>query len=965
MLRIPNLSRLYLLHIILICTSTSFFAQQQSIEYSNVPDSTKVLEEIAIALKHFQDADFQNSIYHSQKALEMAETINFNFGKIEATRLLGGGYKYIGAPEKAFILYKSALEQAKASQEHAQVSKIYNNIGNLLTEQGKRSEGLEYYHKGLELGRSTKDTFSIVSTLSNIALIYTEQGDFDSAIDYFNKSLSISSFRNDTAIMCKTHINLGNQYGLKKDYEQSLHHHQLALAMAEVMKNSVLTNTIVNNMGETYFLQNKIDLAKVYLNKALKIEKEMNDQQGMVFTHNSIAKVYNKTREFLRANQHFQESLRLTKELSMKNIEKEVYRNMATNYAQMKEYSLAFESLQQFVELNDSLFSKQKTQQILELSTKYETEEKEAENKLLKEQKARTDAELERKNILTASISLLLFSVSLIAFFFYKSNQQKKLYNQQLKKEVRLLNENLENKKTIEAQAKQLKKAEEQKNILFANIAHELQTPLTLINSPLENLLSKSGREEHEEKDLKLISNYSNQLLSLTHQILDVIKNKFDQLDINLFSFNLKAMVDYLSFEFTPKAKSQNLELTFINNLKTDPTLVTDVEKLLTVLRNLIINAIKYSKNEGMIKVLITMDQDTLILVISDQGQGIKEEDIALIFEPYYQTNSSNVRLGGIGLGLSICKNYIESLDGTIRVESTYNKGSDFIVELPVEMVDKQNDNNIPKYQFPEVYQTTPLVLPKIGPDFLPENYILIVEDNFDICHHLNDILKKEYLIAFAHDGHEAIRQIEQKTPKVIITDWMMKGMDGKELVENLKSNNAMSAIPILMLTARNQPDDRLSMLRIGVDNYLTKPFVPDSLKAQVNHLVDLAESRQAEAEDLKENPHLDKSDIAFLKKLETITKTNISNFDFTLADMCEDLDLGIRQVNRRIKKLTGLTPMKYVNEVRFQEAKRMLEDREYSTVKAVIYSVGFKSEKNFSRNFKKRFGKYPKEILY
>lgn len=929
-------------------------------------DTSLILEEIDLALS-FHRSDFQKTEYHAQKALDMSKILNFDKGITEAYRVIGKGYEEKGEQEKALEYYEKAVEQAKSANVLSSLSVIYSNIGNIYRKQGKREMGIDYYQKGLSLATSIKDSMVIAGSLLNISIIYTEEQNSDKAIQYLQEASNIAILIKDSLLIPKINNSLGIEYAEKGNYDKSRFHFQHSIDIAKARDNMPAVASSLVNVSHTYALEGKFLLAEKSAIEALKISKETGNTKSLIYGLSNLAEIAQGGGDYLKADQYYKESMVLAEEFGIIIYQRSTHQQMADNYALMGNYKDAFESQRKYITLNDSLFNDTRTKQVLELTTKYETEKKEAENQLLKEKEARTNAELERQTIIAWVIGLISLLISLLAFVLYRSNQQKKLNNEQLEKEVQLLNENLKNKKIIEAQSLKLQQAEEQKNKLFANIAHELQTPLTLISSPIDNLLSKGGRAEDDQKDLESIANYSNQLLNLTKQILDVVRNKFGELKLNKFTFNLEELLNYLQHEFTDKAKKQGLDLKFINEIDTNQTITTDVEKLLTILKNLIINAIKYSKEVGNITVTSSMNGEFLKFIVSDTGQGISTDNLAHIFDKYYQSNEANTLLGGMGLGLSICKDYLELLEGSISVKSIENEGSDFTIELPVKALSDFSSDEVPSpYKFPKVYNTLPLsALPKIGNDFLPDDYILIVEDNHDLCHHLNDILKKDYSLAFAHDGNEALQQIEKKTPKAIITDWMMKGMDGKELIKNLKSKESLTSIPTLMLTARNQANDRLSMLRIGLDNYLTKPFVPESLKAQVNHLVELADLRKAEAIENEENPELNKPEIEFLKNLEEITKKNISNFDFQLADMSEDLQMGIRQLNRKIKKITGLTPMQYVNEVRFQEAKSMLENREYSTVKAVIYSVGFKSEKNFSRNFKKRFGKYPKEILY
>jgi YesN/AraC family two-component response regulator len=260
-------------------------------------------------------------------------------------------------------------------------------------------------------------------------------------------------------------------------------------------------------------------------------------------------------------------------------------------------------------------------------------------------------------------------------------------------------------------------------------------------------------------------------------------------------------------------------------------------------------------------------------------------------------------------------------------------------------------------------------------------NNILVVEDNLDICQYLQTILKEEYNITFAHNGKEALTFLEKYQPNLIITDLMMPIMNGYELLERLKKDKRYRKIPIIALTARAEFSDKLKALKIGIDDYLLKPFEEKELKARIKNLLKNLESRMDFREEIvlsnetKPSPssptinifnenNLSKEDLQWLEKLQEETLKGISNFDFNVNYLSEAMFLSPSQLYRRIKAFTGFTPKGYMQQVRFHQARKLLEDKRYSTVKTVSYSVGFKDEKYFARQFKQRFGKNPSEYL-
>jgi len=422
--------------------------------------------------------------------------------------------------------------------------------------------------------------------------------------------------------------------------------------------------------------------------------------------------------------------------------------------------------------------------------------------------------------------------------------------------------------------------------------------------------------------------------------------------------------------QFEPITTKKGIILQFADKEHSSIELVTDTAKLLTILQNLLTNAIKYNHAKGQINLEYSDHGKTIEITIEDTGQGITEEDLPFIFDRYYQSQYTKLSEGGIGIGLAICKEYIQLLSGTIEVQSTPNQGSKFTIQFPKKLA--THTSSMPTYRFPELVNSALNILPRLEKgDTKKEEYVLIVEDNLELSNYLYELLHEKYEVYFATNGEDALQQIDLQVPIAIITDWMMPIMDGSELIQYLKKSEKLAAIPVLMLTARTDIKEQLSILRIGVDDYLTKPFDATVLKVHLGHLIEQARkhlhtSKKDELMNQLKTRALvySEKEQDLLKQLEETIIANLANFDLTLEKIANMIGLSERHLSRKIKQLTKLTASQFVNEIRFREAKRMLVEREYDSVKAIVYSVGFKSEKVFSRNFKKRFGKYPKEIL-
>ena len=562
-------------------------------------------------------------------------------------------------------------------------------------------------------------------------------------------------------------------------------------------------------------------------------------------------------------------------------------------------------------------------------------------------------------NALVILAAVMVLSIFLLVYAFFQVRLKNKL-----------LNKNIEDEKTIKLQSQKLQKTELQKNKLLTNIAHELQTPLNIIQGLSKQIFNSDQLTDDGYEAMQIINRNSTYLSDATNQILAINLSNQETKPSKKILFDLCQLFDFILPEFQFLAKEKSIT---IHCMKLDDQLVeiySDLNKVSTILKNILANAIKYTPKNGSISVKYsTLKNDYHEVIIEDTGKGISPDDLPNIFDRYFQ--SGNEAEGGIGLGLAICQEYIKALNGKINITSTLGEGSSFSIQIP-----KANPESIPAqtelYSFPknELPVSKPLneqpqeeVIP-VG------DHILIVEDNIDFCKLLKTILQNDYNLMFVHDGLEALEYLKNNTPTLIITDWMMRGMDGLVLVESLKASEEFNHLPILMLTARSLASDKIKALRVGVDDYLIKPITDDVLKNRINHLIESKNQRQefrasfVSTVSNQNGKELSQSEQNWLFEIEQIIFPLIQNFDLNLEQVAELGKTNITQLNRKIKLMTGFTAKKYIQELRYWEARRMLEAKEHESVKAVCLSVGFKDQKNFSRKFKERFGVYPSEYL-
>jgi signal transduction histidine kinase/DNA-binding response OmpR family regulator len=526
-----------------------------------------------------------------------------------------------------------------------------------------------------------------------------------------------------------------------------------------------------------------------------------------------------------------------------------------------------------------------------------------------------------------------------------------------------------EDKLLIEEQAEQLRELDELKSRFFANISHELRTPLTLILGPLENMLNSKKLDNREFTLMKLMQQNGKQLLKRINELLDLSSLDANKLNIEKSPVQLYSYTKQLLSLFESGANLKKIRLTLDFQLDQQVQVLFDADKVEKIITNFLSNAVKFTPENGQISMSVRPQKGKLEISISDSGLGIPEEEIDKVFDRFYQAKGSD-KSTGTGIGLALCRELAQLMEGRVWAESKLGKGSTFFLELPLE---ESFDQLEP--------QSAPTEAEAFALD-IPENQsgerILVVEDNPSLLQYIQFLLEP-YQVITAENGKVGLEKLEElqqsgQAVNLIISDIMMPVMDGFALLEAVKNNDDFRHIPVIMLTARQNQEVKLEALRIGVDDYMVKPFQETELLARVANLMRnsrerLAAIRPASIEKkVSQKPQgkavLTAADTKWLKEIEQYILDNMGNPQFGISQLAEELALSPRRFQQKIKELTGLTPKTYQREIQLEYGRRLLESGDYQTVSEVSYEVGFKDAHYFSTLFFKRFGKKPNEYL-
>jgi len=544
----------------------------------------------------------------------------------------------------------------------------------------------------------------------------------------------------------------------------------------------------------------------------------------------------------------------------------------------------------------------------------------------------------------------------------------------------------------LEEQAGKLKEMDKIKSRFFANISHEFRTPLTLIMGPLEQMLSGPLEKEREQKKkMRLMLRNSRRLHSLINQLLAL--SKFDSGTIKLQAFrqNIVPFLKGILHSFDSLAVQNEVELIFQTEAEEIP-LYYDPEKLEEVISNLLSNAVKFTPAGGRITLAVKVKegqsgigkQDFLEISVSDTGPGIPPEDMAHIFDRFYQADSTyEHHRQGTGIGLAIAREIVELHHGIITAHSTgvEGAGTRFVIQLPrgdahlkpeeiVESLPEPRKLTVPRPEVKEDEEEEFEPAEKEEeivkePAVHEKDIILVVEDNADVQEYIRGALEPGYTVKQAMDGEEGLRQAREIVPDLIICDIMMPGMDGYELCRALKTEIATSHIPVILLTAKAAEENIIQGLETGADDYITKPFNIKMLLARIRNLIDLRRHwQQTWTREMTLQPTgmtVSEVDKKFIKELKQVMEKNIPDTEFNVDQLSRKLYMSHATLYRKIHALTGETPTDFIRSYRLKRGAELLKSG-VGTVLEVALEVGFSSANYFTKCFKRKFHQLPTE---
>lgn len=543
-----------------------------------------------------------------------------------------------------------------------------------------------------------------------------------------------------------------------------------------------------------------------------------------------------------------------------------------------------------------------------------------------------------------AYVIYFIFVIGLVFFIFlwYKHKKEKQMEEKQVLFEMQKEKELYESKVEF-----------------FTEIAHEIRTPLTLINGPLETIRNLDIEDLRLNKNLGVIAKNTERLLNLVSQLLD-----FQRIDSKRFKLNfekteivelIKEIVD--RFEPTILLDKKNL---FIDIPERKVTAMIDKDAITKIISNLLTNGMKYANQNIHLKLNFT-DSHFSVRVISD-GKKICSEFSELIFEPFYRMEKNAQETNGIGIGLSLSRSLALLHHGKLYLDTQDEKNAfELVIPISKDKMEEEPDDTLMSSDGDGISAEEQNDYVESG-----QYCVLYVEDNTEMVDFMNDLLIEDFQVLTARNGEEALEILKNNYVDLIISDIMMPVMDGWELCKAIKTNIDLCHIPIIFLTAKNDLQSKINGLKLGAEAFVEKPFSYDHLKVQILSLLD---NRQKEREAFAKKPffpmrnmQLNKADEEFMNRVIAVIEENITHENFNVERMAEILCMSRSGMLRKIKMLFNLSPIDFIRVIRLKKAAELIQTGNFR-LSEICYMVGVSSPSYFSKLFFKQFGMTPKDF--
>ena len=858
-------------------------------------------------------------------------------GSIVTLRVLGDKFRNESDFDKALTTHSEGLKQAETILDTLEWVQALNNVGTDYRRMGILDIAQEYHYQAWSLCKVTTDTSFVAiknqaKSLNGLGNIYLTLGNYERADSALRKALLVEQQLGSMVGVAINYANLGSIFEHRGEIDSAWTYYRYSMEANQKAGSTLGIALCHSYFGSLYEQAEQYDKAAQEYEAGYQLMRDSRDEWHKLNLLVALASVHNATRDDAKMLQYLDQARSSAEKIEDKEHLADIYTLYYKHYKRLGDWRAALESYEQATEMRQSIFDMDKINQMQNTSLNIE---RNFQDRKMNEAKLRLEherAERHIENITFTVIGLLLLGA--LGFFFYVQRIQRRSH-------------------------KKLKKMSSMRENFFTNITHEFRTPLTIILGVSQELQQEES--EQIRKRAESIERQGQGLLTLINQLLDISKIKSSVGDSRSCRGNVTAHIAMIVDSYRDYAHSRDIELTYLPQDQVVMNFVPDyVNK---VFNNLLSNAFKFTPPQGKISITLWRLEDSIYIDVSDTGHGMDSETVEHAFEPFYQAEGDSKYIG-TGIGLALVHQIVKASKGQITLESKLGEGTTFHIIVPI-----IDDQTVSQQATPEV-TNTPL-LPHLEADLQDSECeqdepcrLLIIEDNHDIASYIGSQFEDHYSVFYETDGAEGFKRAVELVPDIIITDLMMPGLNGLDLCRQIRSNEIVNHIPIIVVTAKVSEEERIKGIEAGADAYLTKPFNTTELRMQVEHLLDSRKTlrqkfaqiviKGREKEDEPETSKLEEADITFLTKVSTIVNQQISkNKDTNVEEIAASFYMSSRQLHRKLKALTGYAPSAYILRLKIRKSCELMDQDSKMSLSEVAYQSGFDTYSTFSRSFK------------
>jgi len=872
-------------------------------------------------------------------------------GSISVCRDWGIALRNDSRFEEALLVHAKGLRLAESKNDTIEWAYAMNNIGTVYRRIGALDLAQEYHFHAWKMSEETTDTTyrslrNRVMALNGLGNIYLTLGNYDRADSAFHMSLEGEYKLNSAEGLAINYANIGSIYEKQGKLKEAWTYYRRSMLYNEEAGSPLGISLCHTYFGSLYEKQGQDAKAKREYMAAYELMKDSKDIWHALNPLIALAGIKNKmgddaqTLAYLQRAKAQAESIKSTEHLAR------IYNIYYLHYKHKGDYPAALSAHEKAVMMHDSVADIKKLNKIQNTTMRIERDKQE---RLIDNTRSQLNAE--RKVRRFTIIIFILLTIILGGVIGILLNYQR-----------------------IRSRShKALRKMTKMRESFFTNITHEFRTPLTMILEISREIQQDSTNGNATRDKAATVYRQGKGLLTLITQLMDISKIKSEMGNPDWIHGNISVHIGMIVDTYRDFAHTKKIELQYVSRESVTMDFVPDY--INKVINNLISNALKFTDAFGKVAIVAWQAGNFFRIDVTDTGRGMTKDVVKHVFEPFFQAEGDDSNIG-TGVGLALVKQIITAVKGTISVESEPGRGTTFHIQMPIHHnMGRHADLSSPpmtnRHTMAEL-SPKPTDSPICDDDSRPR--MLIAEDNRELAAYIGHHFDTDYAVFYAADGLEAIGKALELVPDIIITDLMMPQMSGLDLCRQVRSSELVNHVPIIVITAKITEQERMKGLEAGADVYLSKPFNSDELRMRVEKLLEgrrllrekfagamTPDGSGRESKESEETTISDR-DRKFLSKVEDYVYSCLeSQHRIEIPALAQHLCLSYTQFYRKLSALTGLTPVGYVQRLRVQEARQMMEHNPQLTLRHVADVCGFSDYSAFVRAFKGIYGTTPR----